>query len=84
MAPFAAIADNEVTPNILVILADDLIDRYLTRPAVEFYDMKIDPDELYNLANEPKHQRRIAKMRIELEAWMEQQGDTGAAMYVPF
>lgn len=46
--------------------------------------MKIDPDELYNLANEPKHQRRIAKMRIELEAWMEQQGDTGAAMYVPF
>lgn len=64
--------------------ASYLCDRFVHRPAVEFYDLKKDPWELHNLAGEKKYQARIAEMRAELEKWMEEQGDTGAAMDVPF
>lgn len=57
-----------------------LIDRFVKRPAVEFYDLKKDPWEMNNLAGKRKYARRMAKMRAELEKWMEQQGDTGADM----
>lgn len=58
--------------------------RFLDRPAVEFYDLKKDPWEMHNLAGEKKYRARIAEMRAELEKWMEEQGDTGASMDVPF
>ena len=48
------------------------------------YDLKKDPWELHNLAGEKRYQARIAEMRAELEKWIEEQGDTGAAMDVPF
>jgi len=60
--------------------AQGLIDRFVTRPAVEFYDLKKDPWEMKNLAGKRKYAKKIATMRAELEAWMEQQGDTGADM----
>jgi uncharacterized sulfatase len=62
--------------------ATRLVDRYLHRPAVEFYDLKRDNWELRNLADEPRHKKRIERMRRELMSWMESQGDTGAAMDV--
>lgn len=58
------------------------VDRYVKRPAIEFYDMQKDPWELNNLAEEKKYAKRIAMMKGELEAWMRQQGDTGAQMDV--
>lgn len=58
------------------------VDRYVKRPAIEFYDMKKDPWELNNLAKDKKYARRIAIMQNELEKWMLQQGDTGAEMDV--
>ncbi|MFI3259076.1 MAG: sulfatase [Rikenellaceae bacterium] len=63
---------------------DFLNERYLHRPAMELYDLEVDPEELDNLAERPEHQKRIAKMSRELYKWMEQQGDTGVAMDVPF
>ena len=61
-----------------------LCDRFVHRPAVEFYDLKKDPWEMHNLAGEPKYQAKIAEMRAELEKWMKEQGDTGADMDIPF
>lgn len=60
--------------------SQELIDRYVTRPEVEFYDLKKDPWEMNNLAGKKKYAKKIAQMRSELEKWMEQQGDTGADM----
>jgi len=61
-----------------------LVDRYVKRPAIEFYDMKEDPWELNNLADKEKYKEMIAEMKIELEQWMLQQGDTGAGMDIKF
>lgn len=37
-----------------------------------------------NLAGEKKYRKKIAEMKAELEKWMEEQGDTGADMDIPF
>ncbi|MEG1585430.1 MAG: sulfatase [Bacteroidales bacterium] len=60
--------------------AKKLVDRYVRRPAIEFYDMEKDPWELNNLAEEKKYAERISRMKAELQKWMLQQGDTGADM----
>lgn len=57
-----------------------LVDRFVSRPAIEFYDLENDPWELNNLANEPQHADRIAMMYQEMHRWMEEQGDRGALM----
>ena len=56
--------------------------RYVTRPAVEFYDLKNDPWEENNLADDPKYKKKIAEMKSLLQDWMRDQGDTGASMDV--
>ena len=61
-----------------------LCDRFVNRPAVEFYDLKKDPWEMNNLADNPKYAKKIAEMKAELERWMESQGDPGASVDVPF
>ncbi len=60
-----------------------LLNRITTRPAVEFYDLKADPYELNNLANDPKYSKLIEEYQTKLYAWMKQQGDPGAAADVP-
>lgn len=57
-----------------------LTEKFVRRPAVEFYDLKRDPWEMNNLAENPKYAKRIARMRAELERWMKQQGDRGELM----
>ena len=64
--------------------AKRLIDRFVHRPEFEFYDVENDPWEMNNLADKPEYRNRIKKMKKELEKWMEQQGDKGAAMDVSF
>lgn len=64
--------------------AEFLCDRFVDRPAIEFYDLKKDPWEMNNLADEKKYQEKIAEMKAELLRWMESQGDTGADMDEPF
>jgi len=54
-----------------------LMNKYIQRPEIEFYDKKNDPWELTNLAEEPKYATRIATMKDELQRWMQSQGDPG-------
>ena len=57
-----------------------LTERFVKRPALELYDLQTDPWELTNIAGEAEHAERIALMKVELERWMKEQGDRGAAM----
>ena len=50
---------------------------YLDRPAVEFYDLEVDPWEKNNLAMNPEVAPLIEDHRKKLEAWMESTGDRG-------
>ena len=60
--------------------ANWLVNRFVRRPDIEFYDLQEDPWELNNLAADPQYQERIADMKNELKRWMSQQGDLGALM----
>ncbi len=61
-----------------------LTDRIIRRPAMEFYDIEMDPFELNNLANDPKYSKQIEVYRSKLAEWMKQQGDTGASMDIVY
>lgn len=60
--------------------AKRITERFVKRPAVEFYDTQADPWELNNLATDPAYQKRIDLFKQELQKWMTQQGDAGAAI----
>jgi uncharacterized sulfatase len=60
--------------------AKETVNRFTTRPAVEFYDLETDPWEQKNLAGNVQYQNKIAEMKAELEKWMQQQGDKGAEL----
>ncbi|HMR18909.1 MAG TPA: sulfatase [Sphingobacterium sp.] len=61
-----------------------LIDRIEQRPRVQFYDLKNDPYELVNLAEEEKYASLIDTYRNQLKKWMKQQGDTGVSMDIDY
>lgn len=48
-----------------------------TKPVEELYDTHSDPDELHNLAGDPRYQPTLRRMRQELYRWMEETGDVG-------
>jgi hypothetical protein len=52
-----------------------VIDRYRNHPREEFYDLAIDPYEVQNLINDPKHAVIITDLRQRLAEWRKQQGD---------
>ena len=52
------------------------VKRYIEHPAEELYDLSSDPFELRNLAADPAQAARLTAMRVGLDAWMKQQGDT--------
>jgi N-sulfoglucosamine sulfohydrolase len=54
-----------------------VVNRYHARPGEELYDLRNDPLELKNLANDPKQATRLAEMRAEVDAWMKESGDAG-------
>jgi len=54
-----------------------LVDRYLHRPPLEFYDIRADPMQLHNLIDEARYTDMIKEMDQELQLWMERQGDRG-------
>ena len=60
--------------------ANWLVNKFVHRPAIEFYDHETDPWELNNLADVPEHKERIETMHRELHRWMEEQGDRGVLM----
>jgi uncharacterized sulfatase len=54
-----------------------VVERYESRPAVEFYDVARDPFEQQNLAGRPEHAKEIERLTTKLRAWMDQQSDRG-------
>ncbi|MGI9468859.1 MAG: sulfatase-like hydrolase/transferase [Rubripirellula sp.] len=47
------------------------------KPVEELYDLKKDPQEIHNLAEDPKQQGRLKQMRTALAAWQNDVGDIG-------
>ena len=60
-------------------LAKRLVRAYHHRPAVELFDMEVDPLEMNNLAGRAGTRKTEARLRQELAAWMRSQGDQGVA-----
>jgi N-sulfoglucosamine sulfohydrolase len=60
--------------------AYEMVRRYMRRPAEELYDTEADPFELRNLAADPAHAARKTALSAELDRWMAEQGDPGAAL----
>lgn len=56
---------------------DQLLIMAGTRPVEELYDLKNDPHELKNLANDPRHRTKLLELRKKLDAWIKQTGDKG-------
>lgn len=48
------------------------------RPDEELYDLKKDPHEINNLANEPEYEKIKTKLRAELDQWMKTTADPRA------
>jgi N-sulfoglucosamine sulfohydrolase len=47
------------------------------KPVEELYDIKNDPYEIRNLADSPKHQKTLKKMRRILDKWIKDTSDKG-------
>ncbi len=57
--------------------AQDKINRYNYRPAIELYSVKNDEVEWNNLAANPKYKDVVTDLKGKLEGWMQDQGDLG-------
>jgi uncharacterized sulfatase len=55
-----------------------LVNRYMKRPAEQFYQMDEDPFEMTNLADDATCAQIKERLSKELDRWMEEQGDPGA------
>ncbi|MBI5688409.1 MAG: sulfatase-like hydrolase/transferase [Verrucomicrobia bacterium] len=49
----------------------------LTKPVEELYDNETDPNQLTNLAVNPKHRETLERLRAECVRWMRATGDLG-------
>ena len=61
-------------------VAKKLIDRIITKPPLEFYDIQKDPNEMNNLATSKAYQKLVKQYESKLKSWMKQQGDEGATV----
>jgi len=48
-----------------------------SRPAEELYDTANDPDEVRNLAEDPKYRETLQRMRLSLGGWESETQDLG-------
>jgi uncharacterized sulfatase len=54
-----------------------VVERFTHRPAVELYDVDVDPHEVNNLAELPEYAATVSNLTKRLTAWMQSQGDKG-------
>lgn len=47
------------------------------RPAEKLYDLKNDPYEVHNLANDPNYSEQLSKIRDILDNWIKETDDKG-------
>ncbi len=54
-------------------------DRFMApeKPVEELYDLRSDPHEVHNLADSPRHQAVLQRLRETLDRWIRQTGDMG-------
>ena len=57
----------------------ELVKRYMHRPAEQLYHTAEDPYEMTNLADDPAQTAVKNRLSAELDRWMTEQGDPGAA-----
>lgn len=55
--------------------AKAIVDSYYRRPAEELYDLQADPNEMHNLAGDPRHADVLKSLRSKLAAWRADQQD---------
>ncbi len=48
-----------------------------TKPIEELYDHEADPDQVNNLAADPRHRATLERLRAECLRWMKESGDLG-------
>lgn len=58
------------------------MDAFVHRPKYELYDLQTDPDEIYNLANDPKHKAAFDLLSAKLKAYQEKTKDPWVSKYV--
>lgn len=51
------------------------VSAFLNRPTFELYDMKADPDEIVNLASQPRHAATLAALKSELKEFQRRTND---------
>jgi N-sulfoglucosamine sulfohydrolase len=51
------------------------VESYINRPREELYDLRTDPDELHNLASDPRHAAVLADLRKRCHDWQERTND---------
>jgi uncharacterized sulfatase len=49
------------------------------RSAIEFYDLKTDPQGLHDVSGDPRHAEALASMRQQLDSWITATKDRGAS-----
>jgi uncharacterized sulfatase len=49
-----------------------------TKPPEELYDAEADPDEVHNLANDPRHHSKLVELRAALDRWNSETNDLGS------
>lgn len=50
---------------------------FLPKSGEELYDTQTDPDEIHNLADDPKYQKELERLRAETYRWMDSINDLG-------
>jgi N-sulfoglucosamine sulfohydrolase len=63
--------------------ARKMVERYHARPKEELYDLRSDPLEQDNLAEDSAHAERLKQFGDEIEAWMKTQGDQRTVFNTP-
>lgn len=58
-----------------------LVKDFLQRPRYELYDLTTDPDEVKNLADDPKHAAVLKEFQDRLKAFQERTGDPWVVKY---
>ncbi len=59
---------------------NELVKRFMRRPAEQLYRIDDDPYEMTNLAGSEEHAEAQKRLSAELDRWMQEQGDPGAAI----